>query len=101
MPFDFETIAGKLSGIAGALVSMRFLNGSIWERLTMAVGGATFSVYAAEYVAAKSSLPEGLAGFLLGLFGMSILSRAWEWFQTTQFDFSKWVPWTKRKETDE
>ena len=83
-----EQVIGKLAGVAGAFVSMHFLKGTIVEKLTMAFGGAAFSYFAADYVAAKTSLPEGLAGFLLGLFGMSILSRLWEWLQTTQFDFT-------------
>lgn len=82
-----ESIAAKLAGIAGALVSMRFLKGTVVEKLTMAAGGAVFSFFAADFVATKTSVPPGLSGFLLGLFGMSILSRAWEWFQSTTIDF--------------
>lgn len=83
---DLEAWVSKLAGVAGALVSVRFLSGPLPARLIMALGGAVFSYYAAEYVSAKTSLPEGLAGFLLGLFGMSFLSRIWEWFQTVKFD---------------
>ena len=85
---SIEGIAVKLAGVAGALVSMRFLKGTWIEKLTMACGGAAFSFFSADYLTLRTSLPVGLSGFLLGLFGMSILSRAWEWFQTTTFDFS-------------
>jgi len=83
---DFQTGAGRVAGVAGALVSMRFIAGSIAERLVMAAGGALFSFFASEYVAHKLAIPEGLAGFLLGLFGMSILSRIWDWVQTVSID---------------
>jgi hypothetical protein len=82
---EIQGIATKCAGVAGALVSMRFLSGSIVSRLVMAAGGAIFSFFGTDFVAGKLSLPEGLAGFLLGLFGMSILSRAWEWVQTSSF----------------
>lgn len=80
---EIEVWGARLAGVAGALVSMRFLSGSIFERTLMAIGGAFFAFYATEWVASKVGLPEGLCGFLLGLFGMSILSRTWEWMQST------------------
>lgn len=80
---DIEAWGARLAGVAGALVSMRFLNGTIVERVFMAIGGAFFAFYATDWVSSKLALPEGLTGFLLGLFGMSILSRMWEWMQTT------------------
>lgn len=91
--WNLEYIVSKLAGVAGALVSVRFLSGSLASRLVMALGGATFSLYAAEYVSAKLSLPEGLAGFLLGLFGMSILSRIWEAIEKGKLD--KFIPWVR------
>jgi hypothetical protein len=80
---DVQSIVTKLAGVLGALVSLRFLSGPLASRLIMAVGGALFSFFGTDYVSSKLSIPEGLAGFLLGLFGMSILSRIWEWLQTT------------------
>lgn len=80
---DIEQWGVRLAGAAGALVSMRFLNGTVFERVLMAIGGAFFAFYATDFVAGKLSLPDGLTGFLLGLFGMSILSRTWEWMQST------------------
>lgn len=83
---DVQTWAVRAAGVAGALVSMRFVAGSITERLVMAAGGAAFSFFASAFVAQKLAIPEGLAGFLLGLFGMSILSRVWDWLQTASID---------------
>lgn len=94
---DFS-LAKLASGIAGALVSMRFLQGTWPEKITMAIGGAALSYYATPAVAAWLSVEsaEGLIGFLIGLFGMAIVAKgyeviqmvdakqvaadAWEWF---------------------
>ena len=73
----------KGAGVAGAALSLRFVAGTWPERLTMAVGGAVVSYYAAPWVSAKIGLPEGLAGFLLGLFGMALISKIWEAIQQT------------------
>ena len=78
-----ETLAAKLAGVAGAIVSMRFLTGTWPERAFMAACGAILSYYATPYLSLKIGLPEGLMGFLLGLFGMAVASRMWEWVQTT------------------
>lgn len=80
---DFDAVAVKLAGVFGAVVSMRFLQGSWLSRASMAFGGAFCSYFAARYVAQRVGIPEGLSGFLLGLFGMAIISRAWEWVQST------------------
>jgi len=73
----------RFAGVAGALVSMKFVSGTLFERFLMFIGGAFFSYYATEWVAAWLALPHGLTGFLLGVFGMSVLSRVWEWVQST------------------
>jgi hypothetical protein len=73
----------RLAGVAGALTSMRFVSGTFFERVLMVIGGAFFAFYATDWVAQWLSFPPGLTGFLLGLFGMSVLSRVWEWMQST------------------
>ncbi len=75
--------AVKLAGLVGAVVSMQFLQGSWPARVNLALSGAAISYFAAPYLSAKIGLPEGLTGFLLGLFGMAVASRVWEWIQTT------------------
>jgi len=80
---DFDVVAAKLAGVAGSLVSMHFLQGSWPQRVSTAICGALISFYAAPYVSTRVGIPEGLGGFLLGLFGMAIASRLWEWVQTT------------------
>lgn len=78
---DAAAAATKLAGVAGAVVSMRYLQGSWPARMSMAASGSLISYYGAPHLAQLTSMPEGLTGFLLGLFGMAVVSRAWEWVQ--------------------
>jgi len=66
----------------GAAVSMRYLQGSWFERLSMAASGSLVAYYAAPYLSLVLGIPEGLMGFLTGMFGMAIVSRAWEAVQS-------------------
>lgn len=69
-----------VAGIAGAVVSLRFVQGTWVERLLMAVGGAALSYFAttplAEWLAAPRA--EGVIGFFIGLFGMAIVAKVYE-----------------------
>ena len=71
------------AGIAGAVVSLRFVQGTYMERVTMAVGGAALSYFAttplSEWLAAPKA--EGVIGFFIGLFGMAIVSKVYEVIQ--------------------
>lgn len=80
-PDQFDVYATKLAGFAGAFISLKFIQGSWPERIVMAIGGSFFSFYASPWAASKTGLPEGLSGFLLGLFGMAICAKVWEWIQ--------------------
>lgn len=80
---NLDDLAAKLAGVAGAIVSMKFLQGTLVERLFTALAGALVSYYATPSLSARIGMPEGLTGFLLGLFGMAVMSRGWEWVQTT------------------
>lgn len=75
---DFDALAAKLAGVLGAAVSMRYLRGSWTARLSMAVSGSLVAYYASPYLSLMLGIPEGLAGFLTGMFGTAIASRAWE-----------------------
>lgn len=75
---DVDALAAKFAGVLGAVVSMRYLQGSWPARLSMAGSGSLVAYYAAPYLALMLGIPEGLAGFLTGMFGMAIVSRAWE-----------------------
>lgn len=80
---NFDLLAAKLSGVAGALLSLNFIKGTWPERFVMGFGGSIISLYGAGYVAAKTGLPDGLAGFLVGMFGMAITAKVWEAIQIT------------------
>lgn len=68
------------AGVVGALVSMRFINGSNYEKVTMALGGAAFSFFGSVPLARWADMGDsvGLFGFLIGLFGMALVSRIYE-----------------------
>lgn len=68
------------AGAAGAIVSMRFISGTWGEKLTMAAGGAALSFFGSVPVASWVNQPDsvGLFGFLIGLFGMGVVSRVYE-----------------------
>ena len=79
---DFSLV--KLaSGVAGALVSLRFVQGTWLEKLIMLVGGSALSLVGtgptANWLGMQSA--EGLVGFLLGLFGMAIVSKVYDAIQ--------------------
>lgn len=75
---DFDALAAKFAGVLGAAVSMRYLQGSWMARISMAASGSLGAYYAAPYLSEVLGIPEGLMGFLVGMFGMAIVSRAWE-----------------------
>ena len=79
---DFS-IVKLAAGIAGAVVSLRFVQGSLFERTTMAIGGAALSYFGtsplASWMAAQNA--EGVIGFFIGLFGMAIVSKVYEVIQ--------------------
>lgn len=79
---DFDAFAAKFAGILGAAVSMRYLQGSWPARLSMAASGSLVAYYASPYLSLILGIPEGLAGFLTGMFGMAIVSRGWEAVQS-------------------
>lgn len=74
------SIAKALAGIAGAFVSLNFMQGSVPQRLVLAVGGAAmsyfFSTPASRYLGMADA--EGMIGFLIGMFGMAIASKVYE-----------------------
>lgn len=96
---NIDVWLAKLAGVAGALVSMRFLRGTWPERLSSAITGAVLSYYMTDWMADKVGLPLGLSGFLLGLFGMAVVSRAEEWVQTAPVAaiWQVLLNWARRK----
>jgi len=77
---DDVSIAKIAAGTFGAFVSLRFVQGSMLERAFMGVGGAALSYYATTPAAAWAGVAdaEGLIGFLIGVFGMALVSKVYE-----------------------
>lgn len=71
-------VARAAPGVIGALVALRWMPGTPFQRLTSFVGGSAASYYGTEYLARALELAPGFAGFLFGLFGMAIASKAFE-----------------------
>lgn len=69
-----------LAGLGGAVVSMQFVKGTKIERSVMVAGGIALSFYgttpAAQFVGMSTA--EGLVGFVIGMFGMSIVAKCYE-----------------------
>lgn len=83
-------------------MSAFFLKGLWYEKLAFIIGGGVVSYYAGPWVSATLGLPDGLSGFLSGLFGMAVLSRAWEWVQNTPIA-ALWawaLDWLPRRKKD-
>ena len=75
---------GKIiAGIAGSAVSLRFVQGTITEKLLMTLGGSSLSYFGTTPASIWIGLAntEGLVGFLIGLFGMAIVSKIYEVIQ--------------------
>jgi hypothetical protein len=70
-------IARHAAGPAGSLTAaLLFMAGIPWpRRIGMVVAGSALAYYGTGVVATFSSLPEGLAGYLLGLFGMAAVAK--------------------------
>lgn len=75
---EFDALAAKLAGVVGAMVSMRFLQGSRTAKISMAATGAVLAYYGSPWLAGFLGIPEGLSGFLCGFLGMAIMSRLWQ-----------------------
>ena len=71
------------AGTAGAFVSLRFIQGTKTEKGIMAVGGSAMSYFGASPMADYLHMvtAEGLIGFMIGLFGMAIVSKLYEVIQ--------------------
>lgn len=81
--FNDLSIAKLISGVAGAVVSMRFVQGTWPEKFFMAIGGSALSYFATTPIADWLGVQraEGLIGFLVGLFGMAVVSKGYEVIQ--------------------
>ena len=102
MPIDIPPEAkDAVPGIFGALVAIPFTQGPILMRASMFLGGSALSLYGSAPLADALNMRGsiGLAGFVVGLFGMSLAAKAYEVISTfAAADVSRAVvDWIKSK----
>lgn len=74
-----EHLIKNAPGAVGAFVALGFIRGPTWwHTLFSYVGGCACSIYGSDYVVNWTGADAGLAGFLLGLFGMAVVSKMHE-----------------------
>lgn len=79
MNSDIEPeVMKSIPGVLGALFALPWMTGSVWQRLAALGGGVASSRYAGDWLANTMSIDIALAGFLVGLFGMSIAAKVFE-----------------------
>ena len=74
-------LARLLAGPAGSLVALLWIEGTWPRKIAMFAAGWVLSYYGSEHLATWLGFNEGFSGFLLGLFGMSIVDKvftAWK-----------------------
>lgn len=82
-----EAIMAKLSGLVGALVSLKFINGkNIYDKSTMVACGWATSYFVAPVVAEKYSVTEGSVGFLLGLVAVGVCGLFFRFLEAAPID---------------
>lgn len=82
MSFDLPPDWGKhVAGPVGSMIGLYWLKGGGWAKAVGFVTGCTSSVFGAPSLAAFSGMDHGLSGFLLGMFGFSIISKGFETIQ--------------------
>lgn len=82
MPNDkLHEIEKLLPGLIGSLGALLWIKGTWPRRIAMVGLGAAASFYGAPHVASLSGMGEGLAGFLVGLFGMSVVDSVFKTWQ--------------------
>ena len=78
-PVDVAGEAAKAApGIVGALVALRWMPGTPFQRVSAFVGGSAASYYGTDHLVHALEFSPGFTGFLLGLFGMAIASKVFE-----------------------
>jgi hypothetical protein len=67
-------------GALGALIALPFLAGTLPARVAMVAGGVALSYWGTPTAAIHLGVTnaEGLVGFLIGLFGMSVVAKLHE-----------------------
>jgi hypothetical protein len=75
-----DELRNAAPGIAGSLLALMFLRRPLFVLAGMFVGGSLLSYYGANWLAEWLSIERhtGLAGFVLGLFGMAVVAKVYD-----------------------
>lgn len=88
-----EELTKHVPGTLGALSAVLLMREN-WKRgLLMVAPAIAMAFYGAPWLSAKTDMPEGLAGYLLGLFGMAAAAKVldtWEKFDLGGL-LSRWL----------
>lgn len=88
MPNDkLHEIEKLLPGVIGSIGALLWIKGTWPRRIAMVGLGSAASYYGAPHVSVLFGMEEGLAGFLTGLFGMSVVDsvfRTWQELGVTE-----------------
>lgn len=67
-----------LPGVIGSIGAMLWINAPWHRRVSMVALGSAASYYGAQHLATRLGMDEGLSGFLVGLFGMSVVDSVFK-----------------------
>ena len=103
MPIDLDEAARNpfLAGVAGSVMSLKFAPGAGWlERVGNVLAGSLCAGYAApaaaEFLHLSSRPMQALAGFVLGMFGLSLCAAIIDWLRSGKLGDSL-SSWTTRR----
>ena len=75
VPVEVQKI---LPGVIGSIGAMLWINAPWPRRVAMVALGSAASYYGAQHLATMLGMGEGLSGFLVGLFGMSVVDSVFK-----------------------
>lgn len=106
--FNHPEVAKTLPGVLGSLTALLFLKGPWQLKLGMFLAGAVFARYGTgTLVSYVNALDPGFAGYILGLVGMAIVAKIFEFWETLeaanlfQDALRKWLGLGPRKNDEE
>jgi hypothetical protein len=82
-----DAVLAKLSGLVGALVSLKFIHGkNIYDKSAMVACGWATSYFIAPDVAHKYNVTEGSVGFLFGLIAVGLCGLFFRFIEAAPID---------------
>lgn len=79
--FTLNELEKFIPGVVGSLGALLWIRGTWSRRIAMMALGSAASYYGAPHMAQLFTMGEGLAGFLVGLFGMSVVDSVFKTWQ--------------------